>query len=427
MAMDVPRKDAARRKWIRRIVVTAVLLVVVPAVSIMIGRLQPAAPVVEWSSIWPDQVKRGPMLRQERGLGTLVAEEVLYIPAVTDGRVEKIHVRPGTEVRPDTLLVTLSNPELMQTMVDWEFQVKMAEAQYKDLKVQLASQTLTQRADLARIETDASQATLRFNRDESLYKEGLLIELTYKISKSNAEDLARRVELEKERLKIRKDAVEAQLAVSQASIDKLKAMLELKRSQVEQLKVKAGVVGVLQELPGPTVNSQLQEGQRLSVGTVIAKVAQPSKLKAELKIAETRIKDIAYGQLAQIDTRNGIIPGRVSRIDPAAKEGTFLVDVKLEGALPAAARPDLSVDGTIEIEKLADVMFVGRPAFGQPNSTVSMFKIDPDERGAQRVQVKFGRTSVTTIEVLEGLRVGDKVVLSDMSTWDSHERVQFKK
>jgi HlyD family secretion protein len=268
---------------------------------------------------------------------------------------------------------------------------------------------------------------LRFDRDEALFKEGLLIELTYKISKSNAEDLTRRVELEKERLKIRKDAVEAQLAVSQASIDKLKAMLELKRSQVDQLKVRAGVVGVLQELPGPTPNTQLQEGQRLSVGSVIAKVAEPRKLKAELKIPETRIKDIAFGQLAQIDTRNGIIPGRVSRIDPAAKEGTILVDVKLEGPLPAAARPDLSVDGTIEIEKLADVLFVGRPAFGQPNSTVSMFKIDSDEKGADRVQVKFGRTSVTTIEIVEGLKAGDKVILSDMSTWDSYERVQLKK
>ena len=423
--MDVPRKDAARRKWVRRGIFAAVLLVVVPAISIMLGRLKPAAPIVEASSVWPDTVKRGEMTRNTRGLGTLVAEDILFVAAVTEGRVKKILVRPGTSVSSDTVIVQLTSPELEQSTLDAEFAVKMSEARLKDLEVTLRSQTLTQRAELARLETDLTQARLTYELRETMFKEGLERPLPYKIAKANFEDVGKRFELEKERLSIRKDSVAAQLAVQNADIDKLKAMYELRKSQLEALSVRAGVAGMLQELPGLVANSQLQEGQRVPAGTVLAKVAQPTKLKAELKIPETQIKDVLIGQYATIDTRNGIIPGRVSRIDPAAKEGTVLVDVRLEGALPKEARPDMSVDGMVEFEKLQDVIFIQRPAFGQPNSTVSIFKIDPDGKGAQRVQVKFGRHSVNTIEVVEGLRVGDKVILSDMSAWDAHDRVRL--
>ena len=423
--MDVPRKDAARRKWVRRGLFGTAILVVVPAVSIMLGRLKPAAPIVEASSVWPDTVKRGEMLVAHRGLGTLVAEDILFVAAVTEGRVRKILVRPGTLVAADTIIVQLTSPELEQQTLDAEFAVKMGEARLRDLRVTLDSQTLTQRAELARLETELTQARLTYELRETMFKEGLERPLPYKIAKANFEDLGKRYELEQERLTIRKDSVEAQLAVQGADIDKLRAMSELRKNQLDALNVRSGVAGMLQELPGLTPNTQLQEGQRVPAGTVLAKVAQQTKLKAELKIPETQIKDILPGQRAQIDTRNGIIPGRVSRIDPAAKEGTVLVDVRLEGPLPPGARPDLSVDGTVEVEKMADVMFIQRPAFGQPNSTVSIFKYSPDGKEASRVQVKFGRTSVNTIEVLEGLRVGDKVILSDMSAWDAHDRVRL--
>ena len=424
--MDVPRKDANRRKWIRRIIPVVLLVTVVPGVTWMLARLKPAAPLVEGGSVWPGEVQRGPMVRQVRGLGTLVAEDLLFLAASTEGRVEKIHERPGTLVKPDTIILTLSNDELMQSTLDSEFTVKMGEATLRDLRVQLDSQTLTQRSELSRLETEYNQAKLRLARDEKLFAEGLIIALTYNIVKSNEEDLRKRLEIERERLRIRSEAVEAQLAVKAAEIDKYRAMFELRKSQVAKLHVRAGATGVLQELPGLTPGSTLQVGQRVSAGTVLAKVAQPTRLKAELKVAETQVPDVRIGQFAEIDTRTGVIPGRVSRIDPAAREGTVVVDVRLEGPLPQGARPDLSVDGTIEIEKLNDVLFVGRPAFGQPNSTVSMFKYDPDGTGATRVQVKLGRASVNTIEVLQGLNVKDKVILSDMSAWDAHDRVRLR-
>jgi HlyD family secretion protein len=417
--MDIQRKDAARRRWIRRIVVGGVLAIVIPAITVAISRLKPAAPLVEGSSVWPDEVKRGPMIRLVRGLGTLVAEEILWVPANTEGRVERIHVWPGTAVQPDTVLLVLKNPELEQTALEADYQVRAAEAGYKDLKVQLDSQTLTQQAELARVESDHTQARLTWERDESLYKDGLIVELRIKLSRAIAQELDKRLQIERERLKIKKDSVEAQLAVKMADIERLRAMYQLRKGQVEALQVKAGAEGVLQELP-------VQVGQRVPAGGILAKVAQPSRLKAELKVPETQAKDVVLGQKAEIDTRNGVIMGKVSRIDPAAREGTVVVDVKLEGELPQGARPDLSVDGTIEIERLADVVFVGRPAFGQPNSTVSMFRYDQDGKEASRVQVKLGRASVNTIEIVEGLRVGDKVILSDMSAWDSYDRVRLK-
>jgi HlyD family secretion protein len=416
--MDIPRKDAARKRMIRRVLFGVVAVAAVAGISFGLSKLERAAPVVEKSTLWPDTVKRGPMLRQVRGLGTLVPEDILWIPAVTDGRVQRIFIRPGAPVRPDSVLMTLTNPELETQALDAEYQVKAAEARYVDLKVQLASQTLTQQAEVARIESEYQQARLQADRDAELHRQNLLADISLKLTQAIAEELAKRLAIENERLKIKKDSNDAQLAVQRAEIDKLQAMHRLKLSQVDALKVRSGASGVLQELP-------VQEGQQLTAGTILAKVVQPTKLKAELKIAETQAKDILIGQFAQIDTRNGIIPGRVSRIDPAAKEGTVTVDVHLDGQLPQGARPDLSVDGTVEIERLTDVLYVGRPAYGQPNSTVGMFRMGLDGKTASRVQVKLGRSSVNTIEVVEGLQVGDQVILSDMSAWDAVDRIRL--
>ena len=417
--MDVPRTGASRKRLIRRIIWSVVLVSVVGAVSLGLGRLKPAAMQVEWSTLWPDKVKRGLMLRQVRGIGTLVAEDTLFVPAMTDGRVESILIRPGTPVKADDVIVTLSNPELVQQTLDAQFQVKMAESRHRDLEVKLQSETLDMKAQLALVEASANQAKLKLDRDETLFREKLIIELNYKLVKAEAEQSANRLAIERERMAMRSKAVEAQLQVSRSGIEQLQALYELKKSQVEGLKVRAGVVGMLQELP-------VQIGQRLAAGAVIAKVAQPQRLKAELKIPETQVKDVAIGQKAEIDTRNGFIAGRVIRIDPAAREGTVTVDVKLEGELPDYARPDLSVDGNIEVERISNTVYVGRPASGQPDSLSSLFRVDPDGKGAHRVQVRFGKASVNTIEVLQGLNVGDQVILSDMSNVDGQDRIAFK-
>ena len=374
---------------------------------------------VEWSTLWPDKVKRGPMQLLVRGIGTLVAEDTLFVPAMTDGRVETILIRPGTPVKSEDVIVTLSNPELVQQTLDAQYQVKMAEARHRDLEVRLQSETLDMKAQLSVVEAAANQARLRLDRDETLYREKLIIELTYKLVKAEAEQSANRLSIERERIAMRSKAVEAQLQVSRSGIEQLQALYELKKSQVEGLKVRAGVVGMLQELP-------VQIGQRLAAGAVIAKVAQPQRLKAELKIPETQVNVVAIGQRAEIDTRNGIIAGHVARIDPAAREGTVTVDVKLDGKLPDYARPDLSVDGNIETDHLPNAVYVGRPASGQPNSLSSLFRVDPDGKGAHRVQVRFGKASVNTIEVVQGLNVGDQVILSDMSNVDGQDRIAFK-
>jgi len=415
--MDIPRKDAARKKWIRRILVLAVVLTIIPVVTIALWRLEPAAPLVEISTVWPDTVKRGPMVRQVRGLGTLVPEDILWIPAVTDGRVERIALKPGAQVKPETVLMSLSNPQLDLDSVDAQYQVRGSEAELTDLKVKLESERLNQQSEVARISAEQQQAKLQSDRDAQLVKLGLLADLNYKLSRSKAEELEKRLQVDQERLKIKRDSIEAQLSVQRSKIEKLKALHKLRKNQQEQLLVRAGTSGVLQELP-------VQVGQRVTAGTVLAKVVQPEKLKAELKIAETQAKEVVIGQRAMVDTRNGVIPGVVSRIDPAAREGTVTVDVKLEGRLPQGARPDLSVDGMVELERLDNVLYVGRPAFGQPNSTVTMFRLDKDGKHARRVQIKLGRTSVNTIEVLEGLQVGDTVILSDMSAWDAVDRIR---
>ncbi|MGH9629848.1 MAG: efflux RND transporter periplasmic adaptor subunit, partial [Bryobacteraceae bacterium] len=415
--MDVPRKNARRNKIIRRSVYAAAFLITVPLITLGLSRLKPAAPPVERATVWIDSVKRGPMLRQVRGLGTLVPEQVLWIPAQTAGRVERIFVQPGAEVKPDTLIMELSNPQLQLEMVDAEWQVKQAEANYTDLRVRLASQLMDAKAAAARLQSEYVQAKLKSDLEEKLDEADLTSELSLKTAKSTAEELLNRSSIEKEKLGIMSESIEAQLASQRVQIQKLQAAFELKKDQVDRLRVRAGTIGVLQQL-GDT--APVEVGQQIAPGSILAKIVQPWNLKAELKIAETQAKDIAIGQPASIDTRNGIIPGSVSRIDPAAVNGTVTVDVKLKGELPQGARPDLSVDGTIELERLDDVLYVGRPVFGQPDSTVTLFKLDPDEREAQRVQVKLGRSSVNTIEIREGLLVGDKVILSDMSAQDAH-------
>ena len=358
------------------------------------------------------------MFRQVHGLGTLVPEDIRWIPAANEGRVERILGLPGKTVNADTILLELSNPEMELATLNAEWQVKAAKAQYTDLRVKLESQRLDQQAATARVQAEYHQAKLRADRNELLAKDGLFPEVDLKLSQVMAEELANRYSLEQKRLDISSESIEAQLAVQKTQVEQLQAQYQLKKEQLNALKVRAGVDGVLQQLP-------VQVGQRVTLGTNLARVANPSRLKAEVKIAETQAKDIQIGQPATVDTRNGVIPGRVTRMDPASQNGTVTVDVSLEGPLPRGARPDLSVDGTIELEHLDDVLYVERPAFGQEKTTVSLFKVVDERKGAVRVKVKLGRSSVNFIEVLEGLKVGDQVVLSDMSAWDAYDRVRL--
>jgi multidrug resistance efflux pump len=427
--MDVKRTGIKKRKVIRWVVTLTVLLVVGGGIAYGLKHLQPALPSVEAGTVWPDTVKRGPMLRQVHGLGSLVPEEVVWISAVTDGRVEKINILPGSIVKPDTIIMELSNPALNEAMVGAEFDLKQAEANLTDLSVTLQSTNFDKQAAAAQVNADYNDAKLAADRDRQLSKLGLIPDLDVKLSQSKADNLQFRTDLEKKRLGIIQQSVEAQLAAQRVKIDQLKAVYELKKQQVDQLRVRAGVAGVLQQLgnSGAAAGTAppLEAGQNVTAGSILAKIAQQDKLKAQVKITETEAKDVAVGQPASIDTRNGIIPGRVTRIDPAAVNGSVLVDVALSGALPAGARPDLSVDGTIDIERLADVVYVGRPTVGQPHTTATMFRYDPDGKTATRVTVKLGRASVNTIEILEGLKVGDKVILSDMSSMDSHDRIRL--
>lgn len=417
--MDIPRKSAARRRQIRRIAYGVVGVGVIVVISVGVSRLKPAAPSVDYGTLWPDTVKRGPMVRQVRGLGTLVPEQIRWVPAISEGVVERILVQVGTAVKPDTVLVELSNPEIERDVVDSESQLKAAEAEYARLEVQVQSDLLRQRAEAARIQSEYSQAKLRADTEEGLAAQGLIAELTAKLSRVAEQELANRNRIEQQRLTQAEETIKATLAVQRAQVDQRKALYRLRKSQLDALQVRAGIEGVLQQLPIDLV------GQRVSPGTNLARVSQPGKLKAELRIAETQARDVLLGQVAMIDTRNGIIPGHVSRTDPAAQNGTVTVDVALDGELPRGARPDLNVEGTIELERLDDVLYIGRPVSGQENSTIGLFKVDPDRKGAGRVTVRLGRASVSTIEVLEGLQVGDQVILSDMSAWDAFDRIRF--
>ena len=416
--MDIKREGVAKKKLIRRIIYFTLAAVAIAALSWRISLLKPAAPTVELATVWPDTVKRGPMLRDVRGLGTLQPEDIIWIGAEFDSLVSKILAHSGDDVTPDGVLLVLSNPQMELDANDYEWQMKQAEANYSDLKARLQSQSFDQESIVQTMASDLNQAALTKDRDEQLLKLNLKADLEEKLSVAKWEQLVGKYKMEKQKLEIMKESADAQLDSQKVQIEKLRATYLLKKKQVDELTIRAGIKGRMQEMT-------LQVGQRVKPGDVLAKVAQPWKLKAELKIAETQAKDVLLGQKAEIDTRNGVVPGHVSRIDASIVNGTRTVDVKLDGPLPSGAVPDLSVDGTIEIERLADVVYVGRPVFGQPNSTVSLFKIDEDGKGASRVTVKFGRTSVNSIEVLEGLKVGDRVILSDMSAQDQSSRIRL--
>ena len=425
--MDVPRKDAAKKRLIKRIIIGLVIVILLIPVGYYVGipfvfkgRLKPAAPGVELSTLWPDTVRRGPMVLEVHGLGTLVPEDTLLIPAQTDGRIDKILIKPGTPVRADSVILTMSNEELQTALMSAEYNLKAAQAAYTDLRVTLEKQGLDLQANAAQVSADYHSAQLKAERDDALVKEGLVAPVDAKISDVIAQELSTRNGIETKRLSINQESVDAQLAASKVKVDQLEAEYKLKQQQVQELKVRAGADGMLQALPIP-----VEEGQKVLAGTALGKVAQPSHLKAELKIAETQAKDVTIGQPAVIDTRNGLVKGKVSRIDPAVLNGTVTVDCRLEGPLPAGARPDLSVDGTIELMRLDDVVYTGRPVFGQADSKVSLFKIEPDGKYANRVQVTLGRASVNTIEVKSGLNVGDRVILSDMSNWDQYDRIKL--
>jgi len=385
--------------------------------------MKPAAPTVD-TAPWIDTVKRGEMVRNVRGMGTLVPEAILWLPALTDGRIEKIRLRPGATVSPDTIVMDLSNPQLELDAMGAEWQIKTAEANYKDLAARLQNQKLDQQATAARVASEYQTALLNAEVEAKLGEQGLSSEVKVKTTKAIADELKSRAKIEQDKVGSLADSIEAQLNSQRVQIEKLRAEYGLKKKQVDQLHIRAGVHGVLQQL-GAVSTTPVEEGQKVTAGTILAKIAQPSRLKAELKVAETQAKDVLVGQIAEIDTRNGTIPGRVSRIDPAAQNGTVTVDVSLEGALPSGARPDLSVDGTIELERLEDVVYVGRPVFGQPNSTITLFRIDGEGKEANRIPVRLGRTSVSTIEIVDGLRVGDRVILSDMSAYDKNDRIRL--
>lgn len=416
--MDIARPSQAGHRRRMQILAAAGGLAALAAITFAIARLKPAAPAVERSTVWIDTVRRGPMLRQVRGLGTLVPEEVRWIPALTEGRVERILIRPGTPVAADSVILELSNPQLDLDALDAGWQLKAAEAETINLKVRLESQRLDQVAAAATVEANQKQARLQADADTALAAQGLVSDLNLKISLSRAEELTTRLAIEQKRLEIGNESIAAQLKVQEARLEQLRALAALKRRQVEALKVRAGIAGVLQQLP-------VEVGQQIAPGATLAKVTVPGRLKAELRIAETQAKDILLDQQASIDTHNGVARGRVARIDPAVQNGTVKVDVALEGDLPKGARPDLSVDGTIELERLADVLQVGRPAFGQEQGTVGLFRLRPGTSEAVRVQVKLGRSSVNVIEIVEGLAEGDQVILSDTSAWDASDRIRL--
>ncbi len=424
MAMDVPRgKEVARRKLIRRIVYIAILVAAIPLITWGLSRLKPAAPSVDRATVWIDSVKRGPMVRDVRGLGTLVVEQYMWVPAEFESRVEKINFLPGAAVHPNQVIMVLSNPDMELAAADLEWQIKAAEANLENLRVTLESQQLAQKAVTEQVKSDMEQAQLQSDRDSQLTKLGLKSDLDTKLSVAKSQELKGRYALSKEQLDISDKSIQAQMDAQKVQIEKLQAAYKLKKEQVEQLVIRSATDGTLTQLG--TTATPLEVGMRVAPGTILAKIAQPNKLKATLKIPETQVKDVAIGQVASIDTRNGIIPGHVSRIDPAAVNGTVDVDVTLEGALPPGARPDLSVDGTITLERLAEVVYVGRPVVGQPGAKVTLFKLDADGKEAQRVQVALGRSSVNNIEVVDGLKVGDQVILSDMSSQDAYNRIRL--
>ncbi|HEU4413480.1 MAG TPA: HlyD family efflux transporter periplasmic adaptor subunit [Candidatus Angelobacter sp.] len=421
--MDIVRDESVKRKKRRKqtaMIVVAVIAVL--GVTLGVSKLKPALQTVDMGQVWPDTVKRGSMLRQVHGLGSLVPipEDVRLIPAATDVQVERILVLKGTPVQADTILMELSNPQVEQEAVSADLELRSAEAEYQNTKAKIDSDLANLRSGAATVEADYENAKRDADANRELNKIGVLSKATLDASLSKEREMATRKKIEEDRIAESTKAVETQLAVQQATIDQKKALSQLKHRQKDALRVRAGIPGVLQDL-------QVEVGQRVPQGTILAKVVQPDHLKAELKIPETQAKDIVPGQKAEIDTHNGVVAGTVSRIDPSVQAGTVTVDVTMDGPPPKGSRPDLSVDGTITQEKLENVLYVGRPAFGQEKSTVSMFKIDQDGKTATRVPVEMGRSSVNTIEIVRGLKEGDQVILSDMSRYENQDRIRLER
>ncbi len=415
--MDIARDVRKPRR--KRIILGVAGGVAVLLVTLGLNRLKPAAPSVDRGTLWIDTAKRGQMLREVRGTGTLLPEVVRWIPATTEGRVERILVYPGTRVEPGTVILELSNPDVALAAQDAALQLKSAEADFISQRVTIEGKKLDQQATLASLEAEYNQAAREAAMNEKLFQDGLVSNLVLQNSRGKTKELFERLEIEKQRLAMSGDSVQAQIAAQKTQVEKVQALAGVRRQQAASLRVTAGIRGVLQQVP-------VEVGQQVAPGATLAKVAQPERLKAELKIAETQAKDILPGQLASIDTRNGIVPGKVYRVDPAVQNGTVTVDVALEGDLPKGARPDLTVDGTIELERLTNILYIGRPAFGQERSTVGMFRLDADEKFAVRVPVQIGRGSVNTVEITGGLKEGDKAILSDMSRWDGFDRVRLQ-
>ncbi len=417
---DIVRDPAIlKRKRLRQALYAAVGVIVVIAVSIALARMEPAAPNVERATVLVDTVKRGSIIRQVRGLGTLVPEDTRWLPSTTDGRVERILLRPGAQVGPNSVILELSNPQVEQEALNARLALQSAEAALENLRVQLQSEFLTQQSQVAALDADFQQARMQAQADQELWQDKLISEITQKQSTLKAETLKKRLALDMERLSSAKQSIDARIRVQEATVSQARAVSDLQASRMAALKVTPGFSGVLQQVP-------VEVGQRVGPGANLARVADPGRLKAELKIAETQAKDIEVGQSAEIDTRNGIIAGKVSRKDPAAANGTVTVDVSLTGELPRGAVPDLSVDGTIQLERLENILYVGRPSLGQEQSTVGLFKLVNADGNATRVQVSLGKSSVNAIEVKSGLDAGDQVVLSDMSAYDAFERVRLR-
>ncbi len=417
--VDIPRKSQARRRLIRRVLYGVTALLVLSGSGWYVSHLESAVPSVELDKIWTDTVKRGPMLCQVRGLGRLVPEEIQWVTAATGGRVEKIIKAPGAKVYPDTVLIELSNPRLEQETLNAEWDWKAAQTSLEDLKITLENDQLAQEAEISRLESEYKQADLEYRANAELAKDGLIAEIDLKLKEATAERLSNKLKIEKKRYKAKKKSIKAKLDVQQTKIDQLYAIYELKKSQTDQLKVCAGITGVLQLL-------SVEVGQQVSSGASLARVVNSERLKAELDITETQARDIQVGQEVSVDTRNSIIPGRVSRIDPTVTEGTVTVDVRLDAELPKGARPDLSVYGTIVLDRLEDVLYVGRPVHGNENSQAGFFRLDKDRKYAERVTVTLGTSSVNTIEIRYGLNVGDEVILSDMTAQGGFCKIQLK-
>ena len=417
--MDIARPERAREIRLRRTLTWAAAAIIIALVTLGLSRLKPAAPEVDRANVWIGQVARGPMLREVRGSGTLVPVEVNWIAAANDARVARILTLAGSAVEPETVIMELSNPEQLQHEADAKFQLVVGEADYASLKSRLESDRLNEKAAAAQLKAEYEQAKLRADADDDMAKRGILPELSRRVSRNAADELATRYKLAQQRLAVNRSAIDAQLAAQRAKVDEYRTQYQLQQGQVALLQVRAGIAGVLQQ-----VNAEV--GQRVNAGTILAKVVQPSRLKAAVKIAETQARDIQLGQPASIDTRNGVVAGHVIRIDPAAENGTVTVDVGVDGPLPKGARPDLTVDGTVQLERFANVLYVQRPVHAEEEQNGTVFRLDPNGTTAQRVKVQFGRSSVNAIQIVGGLKEGDRIILSDVSQWDKYDRIRLQ-